>query len=91
MGKPMLLARGGSLTPSISYNGLYLCLMNQEERNVTGPMATPNPYQRMIIVWASVAICLISGVLFAWIGLWYMIPFFAIFGAVSLWQLRLGT
>jgi len=49
-------------------------------------MATPNPYQRKIIVWVSVAICLISVVLFAWLGLWYMIPFSAIFGAVSLWR-----
>ena len=57
-----------------------------EEKCNNGPMATPSPYQRKIAVWASAAICLTSVVLFAWIGLWYMIPFFVIFGAVSLWR-----
>jgi hypothetical protein len=48
-------------------------------------MVTANRYHRKIY-WASVAVCLIAVGLFAWIGPRYMIPFFAIFGAVSLWR-----
>jgi hypothetical protein len=49
-------------------------------------MATPNPYQLKVINWGIVAICLITGVLAARKGHWYMIPALAIFGAVGLWR-----